>query len=65
KNKMTDKDYRELVIKVHPAVVAVTKKDPILAKKKLHAESVGATLIEIPKVKVASGSKIAKLLEIE
>lgn len=65
KDKMTDADYRELVEKVRPFIIAVTKGDPILEKKRAHAASVHAKLIEIPKIHSASTTKIAKLLEIE
>jgi rfaE bifunctional protein nucleotidyltransferase chain/domain len=64
-DKMTDTDYRKLVEKVIPHVIAVTKGDPVLAKKKEHAKKIGAKLIEIPKVAVASTTQIARLLEIE
>jgi rfaE bifunctional protein nucleotidyltransferase chain/domain len=65
KDKMRDSDYLELVTRVDPLIIAVTKGDPILEKKKEHAKKVGAKVIEIPKIKVASTSKIAKLLGIE
>lgn len=64
-DKMSDKDYRTLVKKVRPNIIAVTAGDPILAKKKSHAEMVGARVIEIPKIKVASTSQIARLLGLE
>jgi len=65
KDVMHDPDYLDLVSKVHPSIIAVTAGDPILAKKQDHAKKVGAKVIEIPKIKVDSTSKIAKLLEIE
>ena len=65
KDEMKDRDYRDLVERVRPLVIAVTSGDPILLKKKEHAKSVGAKVIEIPKIEVASTSQIAKLLEIE
>lgn len=65
KDKMTDTDYRKLVENVHPWAIAVTKEDPHLTKKKAHAKSVGARLFQIPKIKTASTSQIAKLLGIE
>lgn len=62
---MTDKDYEKLVLKVKPQIIAVTKGDPVLAKKKAYARKVGAEVVEIPKIKVASTSQIAKLLELD
>ena len=63
--KMTDGDYEKLVIELKPHIIAVTAGDPILKKKEGHAKKVGASVIEIPKIKVASTSQIAKLLELE
>jgi len=65
KDNMTDKDYDDLVARVQPLIIAVTAGDPILAKKQTQAASIGATLIEIPKIDVASTTKIAKLLDLE
>lgn len=65
KEKMTDPDYRALVIKIKPRIIAVTKGDPILEKKKSHAEKAGAKVVQISKVEVSSTSKIAKLLNID
>lgn len=64
-DKMEDKNYRQLVEKVNPSIIAATEGDPMLEKKKSHAKHIGAKLVEIQKIKVASGSKIAKLLRIE
>ncbi len=64
-NVMKDNDYLKLVQSVKPNIIAVTKGDPVLEKKKGHAETVGAGIIEIPKIRVSSTSQIAKLLEIE
>lgn len=61
----TDEEYAALVIKLQPAVLAVTEGDPVLEKKKIHAESVGAKLIIIPKIPTPSTSQLAKLLELE
>lgn len=65
KDKMADVDYRTLVEGIHPYAIAVTKGDPLLEKKRAHAKSVGAKLTQIPKIKVASTSQIAKILGIE
>ncbi len=65
KDKMTDADYRELVEEVRPNIIAVTEGDPIIEKKRGHARTVLAEVVEIPKVEAASTTKIARLLEIE
>jgi len=64
-DKMKDDDYFKLVGTVNPKIIAVTKGDPILSKKQKQAESIGAKVVEIPKVKVPSTSQIAKILKIE
>ncbi|HJY98166.1 MAG TPA: adenylyltransferase/cytidyltransferase family protein [Patescibacteria group bacterium] len=64
-DKMTDADYRKLVETVKPHTIAITKGDPVAKKKRKHAEKIGARIAEIPKIKVASTSQIAKLLGIE
>lgn len=65
KDKMTDADYRALVNKVRPSVVAVTAGDPMFKKKMEQAAGVGAKIAVIPKVKEASTTRIAKLLKFE
>lgn len=62
---MKDEDYLQLVLKTKPNIIAVTAGDPILEKKRDHAMTVNAEVIEIPKIEVASSSQIAKLIEIE
>ena len=64
-DKMNDKDYEKLVKIVNPQVIAVTSGDPIIGKKRKQAEEIGASLIEIPRIKVASTTQIAKLLKID
>ncbi len=64
-DEMHDSDYLKLVADVHPHIIAATSGDPILEKKKSHAKSIGAKVIEIPKIKIASTTQIAKLLEID
>ena len=54
----TDADYRRLVLRVGPKILAVTARDPHLAKKKRHAEAVGAKVVEIRKLRVKSTSDI-------
>jgi len=61
----TDSDYKKLVLKIKPQVIAVTQKDPFLDKKKKLACLVGAKVVEIPKIKASSTTKIIKLLELE
>lgn len=63
--KMTDKSYMNLVTKIRPFAIAITKGDPMKEKKSLHAATVSAKLIEIKKVNTASTTQIAKLLELE
>ncbi len=61
----TDDDYRALVVRVHPAVIAITEGDPLSEKKKSHADAVGARCVVIPKVHTPSTSQLAKLLELK
>jgi rfaE bifunctional protein nucleotidyltransferase chain/domain len=65
KDEMKDEDYQKLVKIVSPQVIAVTKGDPIIEKKRKQAKGIGAELIEISKIKSPSTSQIAKLLKIE
>lgn len=65
KDEMKDSDYLDLVKEVKPAIIAVTTEDFMLDKKRDHASKIGAKVIEIPKIDVASTTKIAKLLGIE
>lgn len=65
KDKMTDADYRELVERVRPNILAVTEGDLMIEKKRGHARTILAEIVEIPKIETASTTKIAKLLEIE
>ncbi len=62
---MKDKDYEKLVRSTHPHIIAVTAGDPVLKKKKGHAKKIGAEVVEIPKIKVASTTQIARLLGLE
>lgn len=59
----SDIDYENLVKKVKPNIIAVTKGDPALVKKQAHAEKVNASVVEIEKIKSRSTSDIAKILE--
>lgn len=62
KDKMLDTDYFQLVKKIKPSVIAVTKDDPIIKKKLVQAKVVGAKLIKIPKIKSPSTTKILESL---
>lgn len=61
----TDEEYAKLVSQIKPAVIAVTDGDPVVDKKRHHAETVGATLVTIPKIHTPSTSQLAKLLGLE
>lgn len=61
----SDADYRRLVIRVRPKVIAITRGDPVRAKKASHAAAVGARLVTIPKVATRSTRQILKLLSHE
>lgn len=59
----SDADYRRMVVRIHPKIIAVTKGDPVINKKKAHAASVGASLRIISKLEVSSTSAILRKLE--
>ncbi len=61
----TDEEYAELVKRIKPHSIAVTEGDPIIDKKKQHADAVGAQLVIIPKIPTPSTSQLAKLLGLE
>ncbi|MCX6705110.1 MAG: hypothetical protein NT162_02115 [Candidatus Woesebacteria bacterium] len=63
KDKMTDQDYINLVDKVRPCQIAVTKGDAMINKKREQAKRVGAKLIEIPKITSPSTTEILKILK--
>jgi len=60
-----DKDYFDLVNKIKPSVIAVTKGDLVRDKKQKQVELIGAKLVVIPKVVTPSTTQLAKLLELE
>jgi FAD synthetase len=64
-NEMKDKNYFKFVETIKPQIIAVTKGDPLLIKKQDQAESIGAKVVEIAKIKAPSTSQIAKILEVE
>lgn len=61
----TDQEYADLVKRVKPHVIAVTEGDPIVEKKKSHAQMVDAQLVTIPKIPTPSTSQLSKLLGLE
>lgn len=60
-----NEDYKKLVDKVRPSIIAITEGDPIKEIKQRLAESVGAKLVEIKKIKDLSSTKLAKLIGLE
>jgi len=60
-----DRDYYELVRKIKPSIIAVTRGDAAIVKKTEQATEVGAKLIEIPKIHTPSTSQLSKLLGLE
>lgn len=60
-----DEEYNKLIVKIYPAIIAVTSKDPIFDKKKKQAEMIGGRIEIIPYVKTFSSSQIAKLIGME
>jgi FAD synthetase len=61
----SDTEYRELVTRVAPSVIAITEGDPMEGKKRDHAAAIGATIAVIPKIHTPSTSQLAKLLDLE
>lgn len=61
----SDQEYEDFVKRIKPHLIAVTEGDPIVEKKKSHAEMVGAHLVIIPKIHTPSTSQLAKLLGLE
>ena len=61
----SDEDYRNLVIKIKPDVIAVTQGDLFLDQKKQQASLIGAIVKIIPKIHTPSTSQLAKLIGLE
>jgi FAD synthetase len=60
----TDAEYSKLVKRIEPDIIAVTKGDPILSKKRTHAKAVHAQVIEvIERQQEYSTSKLVKNLK--
>lgn len=62
KDRMTDKDYMNLVTKIKPSIIAITKGDPIKKLKQKQAERVGAKVLEIKKIPFISSSLLSKII---
>ncbi len=60
-----DDDYMGLVMKIKPGIIAVTKNDPRIEKKKRQAKAVGGELRVIPFVKTLSTSALAKIIRVD
>ena len=61
----TDQEYSDLVIKVHPQIIAVTEGDSVEDKKRAHAKLIGAAVVVISKIHTPSTSQLAKILDLE
>jgi rfaE bifunctional protein nucleotidyltransferase chain/domain len=60
-----DEDYKNLVMKIKPNMIAVTKGDPMKNKKEKYALAAHARLVEIKKTPNISSTKLAKLMSLE
>ena len=58
-------EYYDLVIKVHPQIIAITEGDPLENNKREQAAKIGAQLVVIPKIPTPSTSQLSKLLGLE
>ncbi len=61
----TDAGYAALVTSVRPAVIAITKDDPMESKKRDHAALINARVEIIAKIHTPSTSQLTKLLGLE
>ncbi len=61
----SDEEYKNLVHRIHPQVIAVTEGDPIVEIKQAQARKIDAELVVIPKIHTPSTSQLAKLLGLE
>lgn len=61
----TDKEYFDLIDKIHPDIIAFTEGDPILSKKQQQAEWIGARAVVIPRIPNISTTSLAKALKVE
>ncbi len=60
-----DDDYKKMVMKIKPDIIAVTKGDTKKNKKEKYASEVNAKLVEIKKIPGFSSTKLAKLIGLE
>lgn len=60
-----DSEYQEMVLQVKPTIIAVTEGDPYISHKKIQADIVQATIVEIPKIHTPSTSQLTKLIGLE
>jgi FAD synthetase len=61
----SDEDYKKMVMKIKPDVIAITTGDGIKDKKLEYAKEIGAKLIEIKKTADFSSTRLAKLIGLE
>lgn len=61
----SDEDYKKLVLKIRPNVIAITKGDKSKQQKLRYANLVKARLVEVKKIKTPSTTKIAKIIGLE
>lgn len=61
----SDEDYKKMVIKIKPDIVAITQGDSMRDKKYEYVVLVEAKLVEIKKIKTPSTTQIAKLIDLE
>jgi bifunctional ADP-heptose synthase (sugar kinase/adenylyltransferase) len=60
----SNQDYDNLIYKINPNIIAVTKQDKQIIHKKRQAKKIGARIIEVmPKIKYKSTTNLAKLIE--
>lgn len=62
---MGDEDYRALIMRIKPQVIAYTEGDPIAVKKIRQAAAIGAVAVAIPKIHALSTSRLAAALGLE
>ncbi|KKU83211.1 MAG: hypothetical protein UY10_C0013G0012 [Microgenomates group bacterium GW2011_GWA2_47_8] len=58
-------EYYDLVVRVHPQIIAITGGDPLESNKREQAANADAQLVVIPKIPTPSTSQLAKLLGLE
>lgn len=61
----TDQDYLRVIADIHPRVIAVTEGDPIIEKKRMQAEAVGAKFVIIKKTQTPSTTDIIRNIPLE